>query len=152
MGSVTVAQTSHFKRFPTGADLIWTTTMMQPVSLAKECQLSHWDPVCHRPHLTHRTVGQTHSPVGQMWLEELSGRAVHLELSLDIRLWLYCATPSMSPHRIKPSAAPSDNVSSQCWETWCGGWRGTLWRSLIRDIHLQGAKINSLKLWMKNQA
>lgn len=60
----------------------------------KECQLSHWDPVCHRPHLSDRTLP----------------RAVHLELSLDLQLRLCCATPSLSPHRIKPSAAPSASL------------------------------------------
>lgn len=94
----------------TRANLIWT--MMQPGSLVRERQLSHWDPVCHQPHLTHKTLP----------------RAVHLELSLDIWLWLYCATPSMSPHRIKPAAAPSDilfkTTSTLCWEIWCSGWRG----------------------------
>lgn len=74
----------------------------------RERQLSHWDPVCHRPHLTHTTLT----------------RAVRGELSLDIWLWLYCATPSMSPHRIKPSAVPFDVVSALRWNIWLGGWGG----------------------------
>lgn len=70
--------------------LIWT--MMQPMELVTEHQLSHWDPVCHRPHLTHGTLP----------------KAVLLELSLDGRIWSQRATPSKSAVRDQTLASNSN--------------------------------------------
>lgn len=70
--------------------LIWT--VMQPVDLVTEHRLSHWGPVCHRPHLTHGTLP----------------KAVLLELSLDGRIWSQRATPSESAMRDQTLASNSN--------------------------------------------
>lgn len=65
MGSVT-----DWPRSRSSAEAVLLWTVMQPTELVTEHQLSHWDPVCHRPHLTRGTLP----------------KAVLLELSLDERI------------------------------------------------------------------
>lgn len=85
------ATTSHSRP---GPDLFWTTLMMQPlVLLARECQLSHWDPVRQRPHLRPHASAQSCPSWDKFRYTAFGCAAPH---------------PSLSPHRIKPSAAPSD--------------------------------------------
>lgn len=121
------ATTSHSRP---GPDLFWTTLMMQPLVLpARECQLSHWDPVRQRPHLRPRASAQS-CPSWDKFKYTAFG----------------CAAPH--PPRHRTGSNPRQLALTFCWRTTSSQPRGT-WRRGLKGDSRRFASGKKRQMWMK---
>lgn len=122
------ATTSHSRP---GPDLFWTTLMMQPLVLpARECQLSHWDPVRQRPHLRPRASAQS-CPSWDKFKYTAFGCA---------------AAPH--PPRHRTGSNPRQLALTFCWRTTSSEPRGT-WRRGLKGDSRRFASGKKRQMWMK---